>query len=107
MTHYTAWLATSPECCYGDYCDVSITVDTLDGVKTGPDGEEIAVYTSSTETVLGKMTDVPCGPEPEGDLQAAVSAAEKILDDEGWEIIGEWTCCSEGFYATVEPVCNR
>lgn len=96
ITHYTAWLGTTPSALDQDNIDVVVLEDEL----FGDPAEGATAWSCKGEEAL--YTGVTNIPADNGDHKTAQREAEELLAGAGWSTVGEWDDVDTGYTITVE-----
>lgn len=91
--HFTAWLTTDPTALDQACADVVVLRDELSG-----EADDHSAWFSTGDPLFKGATTVDAR---EGDAKDATHEAEKLLEEAGWEINGNWEATDTGYIVTV------
>jgi hypothetical protein len=97
--HFTAWLVNDPSALNQDNCDVTVLADVLIGYDKNDSGEETPCWASNGAEVFHAVTDTSAR---DGDIEDALSRAEELLAEAGWDTVGKWEAVDNAYLVTVE-----
>jgi len=99
---YTAAIATASDVVTGDFCDVCVIENEIDGWREDE-------YSNDVKPVYGMTSRTPMEPvetnirvDDEDKLSKAADAADEILRANGWNRTDDWSFGDNAMYATVE-----
>ncbi|MFD5678220.1 hypothetical protein [Streptomyces sp. NPDC127040] len=95
VTHFTAWLVNDPSALETDCVDIAIIEDELIGGNPENDGD----WASQGDVQFHAVTTVSA---KDGDISAAQTEAEALMEDAGWRIVGTWDATDNAYIVTVE-----
>jgi hypothetical protein len=98
-THFTAWLVNDLSALDGNNCDVSVMADEAYIYAEDDEGiEEVTHWESTGEPIFQAVTDTDART---GDDEQAQREARKLLQDAGWEIVGDWEAVTTAYVVEV------
>lgn len=102
--HYTAWIATLPDCLQTDDADVTVLRDEATGERTDRHGNTIIEWTSVGPPLFHAVT----GLRHDSDIQAIADKAGELLAAEGWNILAtDWDVVDSGLVIDVAPAYQK
>lgn len=84
MTTYTAEVGISRKIALGEKCAVTVVDD--NDVRKGMEA-----------------TDTPLPVDGNHLRQEVIDAAERVLSEKGWKVVGDWTDGDDSYYVAVKP----
>jgi len=97
--HFTAWITTDASALPHGNIDVTVLADEITGYKG--ENDETPVWGSTGDPLFYAETDIDAR---DGDRDALIHQAEKMLRDAGWSVAEPWDGVDTGYVATVERI---
>ncbi|WP_433460675.1 hypothetical protein [Micromonospora sp. CA-248212] len=98
MPNFVAALTNVSDCVVGDYCDVSVITSEVVGYREDSEGNEIPEYGMTGDVA---MEAIETNVRTDGDIGDALTEADAILRNAGWDRVGEWEPSQNAYYADV------
>lgn len=99
-THYTAWLVNQAGCVAGTQTDVSVSKDDICGYKSDYVGNETPEWAFGELVLEAIETGIDLDDEDRD--TKSMRAAEDILAEHGYSVVGPWEYTDNALIATVE-----